>query len=202
MNLDRPGPGRPGAILRDADRQVVDAVAVEIPRRERRAEELALLGGIGAARGELVQEVVGEPGGESTARRAVAHDDRAAAEDRVARESLVERNAGGEIVDAVAVEVPGRHRRAELVAALRNVEQQVLVVERLRADRREPEERELRRGRCGGSEHRDGTGENERPAKGASCTWRSIHADYALRRGGADHAERRLATCSTWWALW
>ncbi len=187
VDLDRSGRGGAGAILRNADREVVDAVAVEVPRRERRAEHLGGLGRIRAARGQLVEHGVGKSGLEPARRRAVAHHDGAAAGNRIAHEAAVERHAGREVVDTVAVEVAGGDSGAEELPGLGLVEEQVLVGERLPADRRQTDGGELGERRRRRGEKEAGGGDEQ----GGSAGRADSHAHYAKSAGRAAHGERR-----------
>src|SRR6185436_20667197 len=78
---------------------------------------------------------------------AVAHDDGAAVLDVAAGDAVVVRDAGGEVVGTVAVEVAGGEGEREEVAALRRVEaEQVVVAEAPRAHGGEADGARLRAG--------------------------------------------------------
>ena len=121
-----------GAVSGLAYREVVEPVAVEVSRSERGAEEVSRLD-----QDVVAQDGVGEPGLESGTQNSVTHDHEADVFLLEAGEPVVVGNSGREVVRAVAVEVAGGEGGAESVVRLGNEEQQVLVLEVLRADRGE-----------------------------------------------------------------
>ena len=111
----------PGVVLavhpfqRHSDREVVSAVAVEVGGSEGVSELVAGGDDVGNPRGVLVEELPEGLERVHSIRVAVADLDRAAAVETV---DVLAGNADGEVVEAVAVEVPGNQRMAEVVALL------------------------------------------------------------------------------------
>ena len=150
-----------------------------------------MLGRIRAARSELVEHRVGEPGIEPATGRAIAHHDGAAAGNRIPHVAAVERHAGREVVDTVAVEVPGDDRGAEELPGRRLVEEQILAGERLPADRRQSHggklsKRRRRRGEkeASGDEQSGSAGRADPHAHYAQTVVHAAHAATARPQGG------------------
>ena len=185
VNLDRAGvlvllgSRIPLAVARDTYGEIVDAVAVEVAGGQRIAVPIIRFGWIEAPGGELREDRVGQAAGQSAPHDAIADDDRAAVGESAADEPVVEGQAGGEILRAVAVEIAAGERPAEAVARFRRVEEEILVLEPLRTDGRESDRRlGLDPGR--GSEEQDGQGYGRSSERRLTeeTRWGS-HADYA-----------------------
>ncbi len=127
------------------DRQVVEAVAVEVAGGECAAESVGIVGRIGGTSCRLAQDVVRQPLRQAAAGDAVADDDDAAVRMKAA-EVVVKGNASGEIVRSVAIEITHGECRSEPVSGRGDVEQQVLVGEALGSDRGKADAGELSRG--------------------------------------------------------
>ena len=104
---------RPDVLAGHADRQVVEAVVVEVADGEGVAEAVAALGGVEDAGAVLVPELVAR-GGEA-ARRPVEHVDRAGVR---RRPDVLAGHADRQVVEAVVVEVAGGEGAAEAVVHL------------------------------------------------------------------------------------
>ncbi len=149
--------GREQAVLvGHPDREVGKAVAVEIAGGEGPAEAVF---GLGAAGGELPQDGRRRDPIQPAPTHAVAHHHLAASVDERRRPAAI-RNAGREIVDAVAVEIGRCEGKAEGIRTGSVRVRQIRPREPLRPHRREPDRRQRRRlrGPGAGLVHQAGEG--------------------------------------------
>ncbi|HEV8632567.1 MAG TPA: hypothetical protein VGV61_19790, partial [Thermoanaerobaculia bacterium] len=148
---------------RDADGEVIEAVAVEVAHREGETEAIADLGRLDRRRVELAEHVGRQTASEAAAGNAVADDDRPTIRGRVGDWTVAVGDPRRQVVGAVTVEVAGGERVGEHVVFLWIESRHVLVAKTLRAQRREPDRRRLGTGSPRPQESEGNPGDEAKP---------------------------------------